>query len=254
MKHSIRGKGEKLCFVGEHDACEDVTFHEHLVPEMILIVDGMCQTDTSNQQFNCAAGDLLLIPARVSHNQIDHGSVRTLYLGFEQSSLTITSPQMIHLASPHLIEQCMWTLLQLYTRQWQGTPQSCQQLLHVLLMEVSVQLSPKRQTAHQRRLADLLHWVEDHLDQPLSVEVLADQTQLSAGRLFQLFQEHYNQSPMQYVQLQRMARARLYLQDPYLSVKRIACLCGYPDANLFIRTFRRHHDHPPRQWRLINCV
>ncbi|MFG0249013.1 MAG: helix-turn-helix domain-containing protein, partial [Phycisphaeraceae bacterium JB051] len=105
-----------------------------------------------------------------------------------------------------------------------------------------------------QRLTDLQHWLEGHLDEDLCVEVLAEQIGLSASRLFQLFEHQLGLSPMQYVQIQRMARARQYLMDPYLSVKQIAPLCGYTDVNLFIRTFRKHHDLPPRRWRLRQCV
>jgi AraC-like DNA-binding protein len=101
---------------------------------------------------------------------------------------------------------------------------------------------------------DLQHWIAGHLGEELTVETLAEHIHLSAGRLFQLFQEHMGLSPMQYVQIQRMARARQYLQDPYRSVKQISLLCGYKDVNLFIRTFRRHHQLPPRRWRLQHCV
>tara|TARA_Y100001954_G_C15627750_1_gene511086 strand:- start:390 stop:836 length:447 start_codon:yes stop_codon:yes gene_type:complete len=148
----------------------------------------------------------------------------------------------------------MWSLLQLHTRHWQGLSQSVDRLLHVLLAEVGQQLRPGKQTGYQRRLDDLMDWIEEQLDQPLSVDMLAEQGQLSASRLFQLFDQHLHQSPMQYVQTQRMDRARAYLKNPYLSVKQVATRCGYPDANLFVRTFKRHHNLPPGKWRLKHVL
>ena len=244
----------QLRFAGEHDGVGDVAFHDHPVPELILVVKGECRTETSAANFHSQPGDLLCIPAGVSHNQIDFGDVRTLYVGFESSRFNIKQPCQFRMTCCELIEHSLWMLFELHTCQWSGGQSSAGHLLALLLDAVHGVQTPDQKATLPRRLVDLQHWLETHLDGELSVERLAEQVGLSASRLFQLFENHLGLSPMQYVQIQRMARARQYLMDPYLTVKQIAPLCGYSDVNLFIRTFRRHHQLPPRRWRLKNCV
>ncbi len=244
----------KLRFAGEHDAIGDAAFHTHPVPELILVVKGECRTETSAGNIHSMPGDLLCIPAGVSHNQIDFGKVRTLYAGFESNRFQIKQPCQFRMGCRELIEHSLWMLYQLHTRQWTGTMQSTGHLLALILDAVEQVKTPAENDVLPTRLVDLQHWLDRHLEHDLCVEQLAEQVGISAGRLFQLFQNHLGLSPMQYVQIQRMSRARQYLMDPYLSVKQIASLCGYTDVNLFIRTFRRHHQLPPRRWRLKHSV
>jgi AraC-like DNA-binding protein len=244
-----------LHFAGDHAYCDSVAFHEHACPELILVVDGFCQTDTPQQRFESGPGDLLLVPAGASHNQVDHGLVRSLYVGFDSQTLLVREAQLIRLANIQLIQQCMEILVQLHMRRWQASTDAVNGLLMALLMEVSSKLKPSaKERRLDRRLQDLLHWLQSHLHEPLSVQTLANEAQVSESRLFQMFSQAMNVSPMQYVQAQRLDRARQYLQDPYLSIKQIAFACGYPDHNLFTRIFRQQHGQPPVSWRRTHCV
>ena len=95
----------------------------------------------------------------------------------------------------------------------------------------------------------ILRYINDHLDAPLTVETLAAHTRMSASNLHLLFRTHLKTSPMRYLHEQRMKAARSALLTPYLSVKEVATICGYPDVNHFVRTFRKAHGIPPGQWR-----
>ncbi|MFG0250503.1 MAG: cupin domain-containing protein, partial [Phycisphaeraceae bacterium JB051] len=121
MRRSTRQYLPQLRFAGEHAGNGDVAFHEHPVPELILLVEGECRTETSAEQFHSQPGDLLCMPAGVSHNQIDFGKVRTLYVGFESPRFEIKQPCQFRLSCRELVEHSLWMLFQIHTRRWGGT-------------------------------------------------------------------------------------------------------------------------------------
>ncbi len=72
----------------------------------ILVIEGYCQVDMDESQLQASAGDMLMIPADVAHNQISDDYIHTLYAGFHVDSL-LTEAQVIHLDELQMIESCM---------------------------------------------------------------------------------------------------------------------------------------------------
>lgn len=254
LRRGLQNHTATLHFAGDHDCLGNVSFHVHPCPELILVVKGTCQTDTPVGSLTSDVGDLLLMPAGLSHNQIDHGPVRSLYAGVVTDQLNVVEPYLFRPSCFEMVSQCMSMLVQLHTRQWSVSQNAGGHLLQMILDQVTGQLRPAQKHGQDRRLLSLRQWVEDHLHHVITVESMADQAGVSVSRLFQLFGEQMQLSPMQYVLAQRMQRARQYLKDPYLSVKQIAPRCGYQDVNLFVRTFRLQHGLPPRRWRITSIV
>jgi transcriptional regulator GlxA family with amidase domain len=88
----------------------------------------------------------------------------------------------------------------------------------------------------QRQMAD-----------PLSVDALAAQVNLSRSRFTALFTAQTGAAPMRYVQWIRLRRARLLVERTFLSVKEVMALVGYNDPSHFARDFRREHGVAPSE-------
>src|SRR2546430_17699741 len=63
------------------------------------------------------------------------------------------------------------------------------------------------------------------------------------------FQQALGQAPMQYLTDWRMTLARDHLRTGGLMLAQIAARTGYASPYAFAAAFRRHHGHPPGQWR-----
>jgi len=87
------------------------------------------------------------------------------------------------------------------------------------------------------------------MGEPLTVASLAREFNLSPSRFAHLFRQEFSVSPMRYLHAQRMTRARLLLEETYLSVKEVMVRVGCSDPSHFARDFRRFHGLPPKQWR-----
>jgi AraC-like DNA-binding protein len=98
-------------------------------------------------------------------------------------------------------------------------------------------------------LGGLLAFIEQHLDQDLRVEDMADRVSLSAGHFSRRFRTAVGVSPIMYLRRQRIERARRLLRETDLPVGAIALQVGFNDFSYFARTFREAVGATPREYR-----
>jgi len=72
---------------------------------------------------------------------------------------------------------------------------------------------------------------------------------LSPSRFSRMFKAQTGISPMQYVKLFRLKRARELLETTWMSVKEVMFKVGISDPSHFVRDFRRMYGMPPGQHR-----
>jgi transcriptional regulator GlxA family with amidase domain len=91
------------------------------------------------------------------------------------------------------------------------------------------------------------------LDQQLAhrydLSTLADGAGVSTRTLLRRFAEETGQSPLQYLQLARVRRARHLLETTDHTVSSISVAVGYADAGTFAALFTRHTGQGPRGYR-----
>lgn len=99
-----------------------------------------------------------------------------------------------------------------------------------------------------RIIPALIH-MQAHLDQDLSLDLLADEVQLSKFHFHQLFRKVTGETPKTYVDRLRLERAALQLRIRRASVLEIALECGYRNHETFSRAFRARFAASPREYR-----
>jgi transcriptional regulator GlxA family with amidase domain len=95
------------------------------------------------------------------------------------------------------------------------------------------------------RLADLPAWIGTHLNEDLSVEVLAERTCLCPRHFSRLFKNSFNATPAAFVEQLRLDEARRRLLIPRNRVENVARAVGFKNADSFRRAFRRRHGINP---------
>ncbi|MFJ8386549.1 helix-turn-helix domain-containing protein [Streptomyces sp. NPDC094438] len=98
-------------------------------------------------------------------------------------------------------------------------------------------------------LAELLPWVLDHLDQPLTVEDLARQAAMSSRNLARHFHAVTGTSPLRWLLTQRVRQAQELLESGHDSVEHIAARTGMGTAATLRRHFTRVTGLPPEAYR-----
>lgn len=90
----------------------------------------------------------------------------------------------------------------------------------------------------ERRISEVLHHLEEHFDQPLQLEELAQRSGLSKYHFLRTFRGVVGRSPYQYVLALRMRRAALELLRTDRAVSQIAFDVGFGDLSTFNHRFR----------------
>lgn len=100
-----------------------------------------------------------------------------------------------------------------------------------------------------RRLADTRRYMEEHLDEPLTIPALSRRTCLSATVFKAGFRRLYGLPVHTWLRQRRMERAAELLRNSSLSVLGVAQSVGYGSASQFTAAFRRQYGVTPTQYR-----
>lgn len=110
---------------------------------------------------------------------------------------------------------------------------------HLLLTQVGLHQGLKLKgglAPHLRRR--LVDYIEQHLDQALTLGELAQLAALSEYHFARMFRESFGLPPHRYVLQRRLLRARELLQHGDLPLGEIALACGFASASHFSNRFR----------------
>lgn len=95
----------------------------------------------------------------------------------------------------------------------------------------------------------LYAWMIRHLGADLSIEQLAQHSNMSVRNFARVFQKETGITPAKFVEKVRVEVARRYLEDSDLSIDQIAAKCGLGGLISMRRTFIRHMNISPSDYR-----
>ncbi len=109
--------------------------------------------------------------------------------------------------------------------------------------------SDRTHAAGSHEVEDLIAYIQDHLEERITLEHLCSRSHLSVSRISQLFREMTGHAPIEFVQHQRVQRACYYLDATTEPIGYIAEQVGFEDQFYFSRVFRKVTGMPPREYR-----
>jgi AraC family transcriptional regulator len=104
-------------------------------------------------------------------------------------------------------------------------------------------------TPSLNRIIPALVHIQAHLDQDLSLDLLADEARLSKYHFHRLFRRVTGETPKSCVDRLRLERAAVQLRIRRAAVLEIALECGYQNHETFSRAFRARFAMSPRDYR-----
>lgn len=108
--------------------------------------------------------------------------------------------------------------------------------------------STKKQRKSTDLIEDILFYITENLNEPLSIESLAAKASLSPFYFSRLFKHETGISPHEYVLNARIDKAKFLLRTTKMPLKEIACTCGLGNACNFSSTFRRRCGCTPKDY------
>ena len=99
-------------------------------------------------------------------------------------------------------------------------------------------------------LRNLLAWIEEHLDRPLTLADLAQEAALSEYHFARMFRQSMKMAPHQYVMQRRMVKAQELIYCSQMSLTDIAMACGFSTASHFSHRVKSATGLTPSQLRV----
>ena len=101
------------------------------------------------------------------------------------------------------------------------------------------------QSAVRSTPTDIDFIVKSYLLQPVTIADLASLANCSLAKFKRDFQQRYECSPRTWINKQRLAHARMLLQNTAMQVAEIAMECGFENTSYFIRLFKMEYGQTP---------
>ena len=114
--------------------------------------------------------------------------------------------------------------------------------------DAEMQIIPmwSRKVEVQPKLKEVLQLMEANLEEPLSLQDLADYVHLSRRQLERLFLKHLHSTPSRYYLKLRLDRARRLLKQTSRSIVEITAMCGFVSTTHFSRCYRKYMGVSPK--------
>ena len=98
-------------------------------------------------------------------------------------------------------------------------------------------------------IVGIVRYMQEHLAEEISLNVLAETFHLSAQYISQLFKNEIGVNFLAYLTTIRMECAKKLLVSTQLSIAEISERCGYADYRVFTKVFKKTEGSTPSQYR-----
>lgn len=98
-------------------------------------------------------------------------------------------------------------------------------------------------------LKNLLKEMENHFQEPLTLDMLSEKSGVSKFHLSREFKRYVGTTPNEYLILTRLNHAKELLKYSELTVEKIAFSCGFYHVSHFINQFKKYEKITPLQFR-----
>lgn len=105
------------------------------------------------------------------------------------------------------------------------------------------------QKADYQPIREIQDWIIDHLDEDLTVGILAEKVSMSARNFARVFLREAGITPAKYIEQLRLETARRRLEETRLTLDEISYECGVGNADALRRMFLRYMKTTPSDYR-----
>lgn len=245
--------------ISEKEIWASHTKHRFEQCKFYFITDGRCVIEIENTKYHACAGDWFFIPAGAEHyyyNETD-APFEKYWMHFD----LYPSVDLFNVLNlPYAVKvdgrsRALW-LFKRYAKLCKSEEftdklevKAC---LISLLSEYIKVAKPEGVNIMNRaesRLDEVLRFINENLDQPLSNELLAEKYFAHPNHFIRAFKEKTGLTPAKYIKAKRMETAKRLLESTDLSIIEITEKVGLLEPTHFSRLFKEYYNLPPTEHR-----
>lgn len=164
-----------------------------------------------------------------------------------------------HFTNELAVHQIIQRLLFLFTEDHPSKELFADFMLKELIIRIlqtenkKIYTEQTRTLSSSNRLAYIIGYIRDHLQENLTIEELSNQAYMSESNFHRVFKNELGISPIDFINDERIKLATSLLHDPQQKIKDIYTRCGFNSVSYFIRQFKKKKHLSPKEYqRQIN--
>lgn len=252
---------------------EPVRPHQHSCYELYFFLEGNVRMRVGEQTYGMQPGDFLAVPPRTVHYPLFGGWEKP----YRRFILWVEGNYGKELARQNPCYEGLWQMAgdrkyhfscrsveasQLQTRLFELIREmkdhrygweverrlQLERLLLYMNRIIHEREFPEGERQEQSVYEKLCGYVEDHLEEDLTLQKIAGEFYLSKYHIAHLFKENSGMSLHQYILKKRLEICRRALWED-VPISRVYACCGFRDYSTFYRAFRKEYGISPKEYK-----
>lgn len=251
--------------------------HTHNYYEFYFFLNGEVSIWIEDTCYRLSTGDMILIPPHVHHHPDIHSAEepyqRFIFWISEEycNDLMSISPDYVYLMQHvkvsheyvyhydvigfNMVQSKIIQLIEeLHSDRFGKNAKTAlcvKDLLLYLNRTIYEKQHPNTPKEEQSLYQNLVLFIEDHLDEELSLHQLANEFFVSKYHIAHIFKENVGLSIHQYIVKKRLAMCRDMILS-HTEISEAFLLCGFKDYSSFYRSFKKEYGMSPREYKELH--
>lgn len=160
-------------------------------------------------------------------------------------------PVVIRLENTSVIEQLLYQIIKEYNYQLSESKLYLKALMTELIINIIREYNTKKlgTKVDATDFDNLNRYIVNNIEKQITLEELAEYSNLSKFYFIKIFKEHFGMPPLQYVKLQKGKKAKEYLLHTNLSIGEISDKLSFDSQQSFCKWFRTMYGVSPNQFK-----
>ena len=224
---------------------------------MEVILDGTMTFETGGKSYVAKRDDVVLLDCYKPHRYYTTTGCQTMWIHFDGAPARAyynlihkTNGNVFSTRNVRKILRCIEEIYEMMDSHYvPNEPTIALTLTTALTAMVENASPPKSIRNNTSAIEEVVHYINAHLDEELSIAELAHMASFSEYHFIRVFSDAVGMTPRKYIINVRMDYAKYLLKTTALPITEIGYKIGYSSESMFCSSFKKHAGITPSEYR-----